>query len=61
MEWLDFRPWSAEVAQKMAAIHAAEVEKHQRGIRTGPAPVSTQDWEKRLKSWFKRDPWGAEA
>lgn len=63
MEWLEFRPWSAEVAQKLAAVYASEAARdHRSSAETKrDAQKDLDGWQARLKCWPRHNPWGAEA
>ena len=54
MEWLEFKPWSKEVAQKMSALHAEEA-KH---LSREKKPECPPDWKFCLHEWPLTDPWG---
>ena len=61
MEWLDFKPWSAEVTQKLSAVaihHSPETEKAGDVLPFRAPRASTQDWARLIQDWPRDSLWG---
>ncbi len=61
MEWLEFKPWSAEVTAKLEALSAGLAEPH-KDAEVIPLrvrrPATPQQWAQLLPAWPRDTLWG---
>ncbi len=60
MEWLEFKPWSAEVTAKLEALSAGLAEPHKGAdvVPFRPKRRTPQQWATLLPQWPQDTLWG---
>lgn len=63
MEWLEFKPWSAEVTEKMVALNPSST--HPKALRARVLPFRAPlrpsvpaRWDTMLQQWPQHSLWG---